>query len=42
MMLRILALLLRIVLSLKYLVINNVKDVKPFMRYIPRQPERGR
>jgi len=31
-MLRILATLLRIVLSLKCLVINNVKDVKPFPR----------
>jgi len=31
-MLRVLPVLLRMVLSLKYLRINNVKDVKPFPR----------
>jgi hypothetical protein len=34
-MLRMLTILLRIVLSFKCLRINNVKDVKPFTRYVP-------
>jgi hypothetical protein len=34
-MLRMLQVLLRIVLSLKCLGINNVKDVKPFLRMCP-------